>query len=93
MRTALRCWSCVVAAVILALFVPAALAKPQKEKPPQPFVKGEELLSWINGYRINPEPKRLPAAIKAMQQFGITKDMDQAGVYIGFTAGVFGSNP
>lgn len=87
------CLSCTVAAVMLAVFAPTALAKPQKEKRPQPFAKGEELLAWINGYRINPEPKRLPAAIKAMQQFGITKDMDQAGVYIGFTAGVIGSNP
>lgn len=89
----MQCLSCTVAAVMLAVFAPTALAKPQKEKPPQPFAKGEELLAWINGYRINPEPKRLPAAIKAMQRFGITKDMDQAGVYIGFTAGVIGSNP
>lgn len=82
-----------VIATILFALIPAASAKPQKERPPQPFAKAEELLSWINGYRLNPEPKRLPAAIKAMQQFGITKDMDQAGVYIGFAAGVVGSNP
>lgn len=71
----------------------AAMAKPAKEKEPPQFAKAEELLAWINGYRLNPGPKRLPAAIKAMQQFGITQDMDQAGVYIGFTAGVIGSNP
>lgn len=70
-----------------------ALAKPAKEKPPLPFAKSEELLAWINGYRSKPDPKRLPAALKAMQMFGVTKDMDQAGVYIGFTAGVLGSNP
>lgn len=81
------------AATLVSLSAAQALAKPQKEKPPQPFTKSEELLAWINGYRLNPEPKRLPAAIKAMQQFGVTKDMDQAGVYIGFTGGVIGSNP
>jgi hypothetical protein len=78
----------------LCLAQPAiAAAKTSKEKPPQPFVKTEELLVWINGYRNKPEPKRLPAAVKAMSALGITKDMDQAGVYIGFTAGVIGSNP
>jgi hypothetical protein len=82
--------------LILALCwaLPAfATAKPPKEKPPQPFAKSEELLSWINGYRLKPDPKRLPEAVKAMSAFGATKDMDQAGVYIGFTAGVIGSNP
>jgi hypothetical protein len=78
----------------LALFVaPFAVAKPSKDSSGQPFAKSEDLLRWINGYRLKPEPKRLPAAIKAMQTFGITKDMDQAGVYIGFSAGVIGSNP
>ena len=74
-------------------FPPLAHAKPGKDAPPQPFAKSEELLRWINGYRLKPEPKRLPAAVKAMAAFGVTKDMDQAGVYIGFTAGVIGSNP
>lgn len=78
----------------LCLALPAfAATKPAKEKPPTPFAKSEELLVWINGYRLKPEAKRLPAAVKAMSTFGITKDMDQAGVYIGFTAGVIGSNP
>lgn len=84
--------------LVLAMLValPAfAAAKPAKdmEKLPQPFSKAEELLGWINGYRLKPEPKRLPAAVRAISAFGITKDMDQAGVYIGFTAGVIGSNP
>jgi hypothetical protein len=80
--------------VALCLALPAfAATKPAKDKPPPPFAKSEELLGWINGYRLKPEPKRLPAAVKAMSQFGVTRDMDQAGVYIGFTAGVIGSNP
>ena len=97
----MRKYFCSAWRVVLAVFVSAsvivcssvAMAKSEKAKAPRPFAKAEELLTWINGYRFNPEPKRLPAAIKAMQQFGITKDMDQAGVYIGFTAGVIGSNP
>ena len=81
----------VLALVLLAPL--AASAKPAKEKPPQPFARSEDLLKWISGYKLKPEPQRLPAAVKAMSDFGITKDMDQAGVYIGFTAGVLGSNP
>jgi hypothetical protein len=35
----------------------------------------------------------VPEAVKAMSAFGATKDMDQAGVYIGFVAGALGANP
>ena len=77
----------------LIIVLPAiALAKPMKEKPPKPFQSTEELLKWINSYRTNPEPKRVPEAVKAMSAFGATKEIDQAGVYIGFVAGVLGAN-
>jgi hypothetical protein len=83
-----------VAGLALMLAFPVlALAKPAKEKPPKPFAGNEELLKWINGYRRSPEPKRVPEAVKAMSAFGVTKDADQAGVYIGFVAGAIGSNP
>ena len=86
---------------VLALFcfffafvLPALAAKsPPGEKPQAAFSKGDELLKWINGYKQKPEPKRLPQAVKAMSNFGLLKDMDQAGIYIGFTAGVLGANP
>jgi hypothetical protein len=79
-------------ALLLAMPV-VAHAKPAKEKPPKPFQSSEELLKWINGYRHNPEPKRVPEAVKSMSALGATKDMDQAGVYIGFVAGAIGANP
>lgn len=94
-----------VGTVVLALVVPmlsaphdaCAASKQKKERANQraekPFAKSEELLAWINGYRLKPEPKRLPLAVQAMSAFGVTRDMDQAGVYIGFTAGVLGANP
>ncbi len=87
-----RVFACLV--VLLAIALPAAAAtKANKAKPPRPFTKSEELLEWMNGYRLKPEPKRLPEAVRAMVKSSVTKDMDQAGVYIGFTAGVIGSNP
>lgn len=83
-----------VSALLISLFAfaTATLAK-QKEKPPRPFASQEELLQWMNGYRLKPEPNRLPEAVHTMVKTGALKDMDQAGVYIGFTAGVIGSNP
>ncbi len=98
MRKFFRCLSVVLAAcgaLALPLTAEPANAAPKatKEKAPLPFAKSEELLGWINGYRLKPQPRRLPAAVRAMTAFGVTRDMDQAGIYIGFTAGVIGSNP
>ena len=86
---------CIAYAVIAALMAISAAAAPAlaKEKPSKPFMKSEELLQWINGYKQTPQPNRLPLAVKAMAQFGLTRDMDQAGLYVGFTAGVLGANP
>jgi hypothetical protein len=88
------------AAVILAALALPALAATQAElnqtgtqKDQLAFRKTEDLLAWMNGYRASPEPKRLPAAVKAMVATGAIKDLDQAGVYMGFLAGVIGSNP
>lgn len=78
----------------LILSLPGVLfAKPSKEKPAKPFASSEELLKWINGYRHNPQPQRVPQAVKAMSALGLTKDADQSGIYIGFVAGTLGANP
>jgi hypothetical protein len=69
------------------------LAKPSKEKAEKPFQSNEEVLRWINAYRRNPQPNRVPEAVKAMSAFSLTKDADQSGIYIGFVAGVVGANP
>ncbi|MGQ0674012.1 MAG: hypothetical protein ACT4N2_14200 [Hyphomicrobium sp.] len=85
--------------LLLALIValgPAAAAKPaakEKTPPAAQFQKPEQILKWINGYRETPEPQRLPDAVKAMGDLGLLREIDSAGVYIGFIAGVLGSNP
>lgn len=53
----------------------------------------EDVLLWINNYRLEPEPQHLPAAVKAMAVLGLLRDPDTAGVYIGFAAGVLAGNP
>jgi hypothetical protein len=77
--------------VALAVATGVASAKP-KPAPKPDFATAEEILAWINGYRLEPEPKRLPDAVHAMDRLGLLRDMDTAGVYIGFVAGVLGDN-
>jgi hypothetical protein len=87
-------------AVILAFVlsgVPAAAAAPQKKPAPAKsaveFSSSENLLRWINGYRTKPDPAKVPVAVHAMSQLGLFRDLETAGVYIGFMAGVLQANP
>ena len=59
----------------------------------QSFAKAEEVLKWINGYRAEPQPDRLPAAVRAMGDYGLLRELDTAGMQVGFMAGVLGTNP
>jgi hypothetical protein len=81
-------------AVVLALLLAsasAAGAAPSKKK--AEFASSEHILRWINGYRLRPDPGKLPSAVKAMSEFGVFRDMDTAGIYVGFMAGVLHTNP
>lgn len=82
-------------AVLIAIALPGsadAAKKKQKVEYP-PFTRTEMVLGWINDYRNNPTPERLPAAFKTMREQGQFKELEQAGIYVGFIAGVIGSNP
>jgi hypothetical protein len=77
-------------------------AKPKAERaserrtepdPLQLFPTADSVARWIGTYRPSPRPDRLPAAVKAMSAHGVFKDGDTAGLYIGFMAGVLGSDP
>lgn len=78
------------AAVLVLAVAPAVEAR--KAKPPA-FESAEALQRWINGYRAKPEPQHLPVAVKAMIRLGVLRDVDSAGLYFGFVAGVIGSSP
>lgn len=90
-------WTFGWALAALIAFAPTALAAKQpgkaKAQPAPQFTKNDEVLKWINDYRNAPDASRLPQAVKAMGDFGNFRELDNAGVYIGFTAGVLGSNP
>lgn len=50
-------------------------------------------LSWINAYRAHPDPKNVPAVMRALSELGAFNDPDQAGAYVGFFAGALAANP
>jgi hypothetical protein len=53
----------------------------------------QSILSWIDNYRLHPEPARVPEAVRAMSRLGAFRDPESAGVYVGFIAGVLNANP
>jgi hypothetical protein len=66
-------------------------ARPKKNG--DEFASADQILRWINGYRTHPQPDKVPAMVKAVSAVGLFRDMETAGVYVGFMAGVIGSNP
>jgi len=83
----------VLAILLLVLpFAAHSAAKKTREAVPT-FARAEAVLKWINGYRGEPEPEKLPAAVKAMGEFGLLRELDQAGLQVGFIASVLGTNP
>ncbi len=80
-------------ALAMLALLPAMTSAQHKTKTPEKFTKAEQILEWINDYRHHPEPNRLPDAVTAMREMRLLKDIEQGGIYIGFIAGVIGSNP
>jgi hypothetical protein len=82
--------------VLIALLLPASLAAaPVRQLPVRQLdiASKEVILGWINQYRHHPEPEQAPLAIRGLGRLGILTDTEGAGVYVGFLAGVFASNP
>ncbi len=90
-------WLVAIAAVcgltLACTLLPFAANAKSKPANKHGFSTTESLLQWINNYRKDPEPKRLPEAVQAMRNMGLLKDIENGGIYIGFIAGVIGSNP
>lgn len=81
-------------AVMMALAVGSlgADAKTAPRPKQDPFASPEAIQHWIKNYRAAPAPHQLTAAVKAMSRNGVFRDVDSAGIYFGFVAGVIGSN-
>ena len=77
--------------VILALLASPAAAAPPRLSPA--LNSTDAILKWINGYRHKPDPDGLPAVVRTLSAMQAFKDAAGSGPYIGFIAGVLGSNP
>jgi hypothetical protein len=74
----------------------AAQDAAQEQAAPEPqgaFTSPERLMDWISNYRKHKNPSRVPAAVHAMQDYGLFADEEKAWFCTGFIAGVLGSNP
>jgi hypothetical protein len=79
--------------VILAFALIVAMSPAGARPASAPFTTLQSATDWINSYRANPEPARMPAAVVTLSRFDAFKDFDASGVYVGFIAGVIGANP
>lgn len=75
---------------VIADLWPAAATQPMRLLD---LMTPESVLRWINGYRLKPDPAGVPEVVKALSKMAAFKDPETSGPYIGFIAGVIGSNP
>jgi hypothetical protein len=75
--------------MLVAFQGPAAAAAPANA----PLNSTDAILRWINDYRHHPRPDGLPIVVHALSAMQAFKDTESSGAYIGFIAGVLGSNP
>jgi len=82
---------------LIAFGAPAVAAAPTNKATASAkkgeFSSSENILRWINGYRLKPEPAKAPAAARAMSELNLFRDLETAGIYVGFLAGVLETNP
>ena len=76
--------------VIAALVTTAMAAAPSHVSE---LKSREAVLSWIVRYRAKPVPAQVGAVMLAASKHGALRDVDAAGAYVGFIAGVLAANP
>jgi hypothetical protein len=82
-------------ACVLALWGASARPGPAAAAPSRApdFSTTEAVLRWINAYRTTPDCTHVPAAVRALSQFGALRDTETSAVYVGFVAGAIRSHP
>ena len=82
-------------ALLAALVCAPACATPARQAAAIQLdaVPKDVILGWINAYRHNPQPDRVPLAVRGMSRLGLLTDTEGAGVHVGFIAGILASNP
>ena len=85
----------VIAALIAApaLLAPATAMPPPGVGRPGDFASVSDVQKFMYEYRSKPAVARVPVAVRALSRFGTLKDPEGSGIYLGFMAGVIGTNP
>jgi len=81
--------------VMWTLVLTTALAAPAAAAPTRSVDLGtaDAVLRWINAYRAKPDLARVPLAVRTLSRLDALRDSETSAVYVGFVAGVIGSNP
>jgi len=82
--------ACLVPIALALLTAPAAATVPARLTD---LSSREDVLRWIDGYRLRPDPGAARLAMKLLSERGALRDAEAAGVYAGFLAGVIGAHP
>ena len=88
--------ACAALAAAFIAFVPSAAvsAKSTSAKSSKvEFNARNDVVEWIDTYRLKPAPEHVPAAVQALSKASALRDPEAAGFFVGFVAGVLGSNP
>src|SRR5262245_54354983 len=73
-------WLALCLMALLLLPSSEATATAAKKRPANnPFASAELILQWIDGYRLEADPARLPEAVQSMSRLGLLRDTDTAG--------------
>jgi hypothetical protein len=81
--------------VMLALAFAMALGAPVTAAPTSTgdLATTDAVLRWINGYRKKPDLAHVPVAVRTLSRLDALRESETAAVYVGFVAGILGSNP
>jgi len=81
--------------VTLALAFAVALGVPAAATPASTsdLATTDAVLRWINGYRKKPDLAHVPVAVRTLSRLDALRESETAAVYVGFVAGIIGSNP
>src|ERR1700730_1589812 len=81
--------------VMLALAFAMALGAPATAAPTSTsdLATTDAVLRWINSYRKKPDVAHVPVAVRTLSRLDALRESETAAVYVGFVAGIIGSNP
>ncbi|HMA71994.1 MAG TPA: hypothetical protein VKP67_10975 [Xanthobacteraceae bacterium] len=78
-----------------AMAAPTSTGEPALAAPTstRDFGTADAVLRWINAYRKKPDVSHVPVAVRTLSRLDALRETETAAVYVGFVAGVIGSNP